>query len=136
MKNSIVVKIPFNFRGEFFEPKSRINLEEWVHQEGGAPYEWVEHVAVENGIGGYSYELEVMESSELLFESPTGLAIPFYDSETEQFDFEGFKQHWQASQAQAALDLIHQTVFAEPLNTESKIYQAMIQAYQAGQDAG
>lgn len=135
MKNSIVVKIPFSYKGQLFEPKSRINLEEWLSHEGRMPFDWVEQVAAENGIGGYSYELEVMESSELLFESPTGLAIPFYDETTGHFDFDGFKQHWYQNQTVSVLADIHQSVFAEPVDTDSKIYQAMLQAYQAGQDA-
>jgi len=134
MKNSIVVKIPFSYKGQFFEPKRRIDLDEWVTQETPVPMEWVKQVAAENGIGSYSYELEVMESSELLFESPTGLAIPFFDEVTGHFDFEGFKQHWQQHQSLSMLADIHQSVFGAPLDTDSKVYQAMLQAYQAGQD--
>lgn len=135
MKNSIVVRIPFNFKGQLFEPKSRIDLDDWVQREAGETFDWIKQVAVENGIGSYSYELEVMESSEFLYESPTGLAIQFFDAEAETFNFEGFTQSWWQHQALSVLEGIHQSVFGESIDTESKLYQAMLQAYQAGQQA-
>lgn len=135
MKNSIVIKIPFGFKGELYEPKSRIDLDLWMRREHADFDKLIRQVAYENGIGSYSYELEVMESSEALYESPTGLAKPFWDEETEHFDFEGFMMHWQEMQAQAALNDIHQTVFGETLDVKSPTYQAMLKAYWAGQKA-
>ena len=135
VKNSIVVRIPFDFKGVRFDPNSRIDLDKWMRREQGDFEKLVKQIAYENGIGSYSYEFEMMESSEFLYDSPTGLAIQFFDAETEAFDFERFTQAWQQHQALSVLEGIHQSVFGESINTESKLYQAMLQAYQAGQQA-
>lgn len=134
MTNSIVVKIPFDFKGESFEPKAVLDLDDWARRN---EEDWsaaiVRTVAHENGIGVYSYELEVMEVSEMLFESPTGLAQSFYLPQTQGFDFDGFQKQWHSDRVFAVLEQIAQTHLQQPLEADSALHKALMAAFSAGQ---
>lgn len=135
MKNSIVAKIPFHFKGQAFEPSSRIDLEDWAKRGDDTLPDLVKIIAQENQIGSYSYELEVMEVSEIVFESPTGNAEQFWNQEMSTFDFNGFKQHWMAEQAFAQLNQISKDVLGASLEENSKTHQALMQAFLAGKNS-
>jgi len=135
LKNSIVAKIPFHFKGQAFEPASRIDLDDWARRGHEELPDLVKMIAQENQIGSYSYELEVMEVSEVLFELPTGMAEQFWDSETSSFDFKRFKQSWMAEQSFAQLNQISKQVLGGALEENSKMHQALMQAFLAGKDS-
>lgn len=135
MKNSIVAKIPFHFKGQAFEPSSRIDLDDWAKRGEETLPDLVKIIAQENQIGSYSYELEVMEVSEIEFESPTGRAEKFWDPEIGTFDFNGFKQYWLAEQAFTQLNQISENILGASLEENSKIHQALMQAFLAGKDS-
>lgn len=135
MKNSIVAKIPFHFKGELFEPASRIDLDDWARRGDEALPDLVKMIAQENHIGSYSYELEVMEVSDIVFESPTGSAERFWEPETKAFDFKRFKQSWLAEQSFAQLNQISEQIFGVALEENSKMHQALMQAFLAGKDS-
>nr|AIM47438.1 hypothetical protein [uncultured bacterium] len=135
MKNSIVAKIPFHFKGQAFEPSSRIDLDDWTKRGEETLPDLVKIIAQENQIGSYSYELEVMEVSEIEFESPTGRAEKFWDPEIGTFDFNGFKQYWLAEQAFTQLNQISENILGASLEENSKMHQALMQAFLAGKDS-
>ena len=132
MKNSVVAKIPFHFKGQAFEPSSRIDLDDWAKRGDETLPDLVKIIAQENQIGSYSYELEVMEVSDILFEAPTGNAEQFWDQDTYSFDFKRFKEYWIAEQSFAQLNRISEQVFDAPLAENSKMHQALMQAFLAG----
>lgn len=134
MNSSIEVKIPFHFKGQLFEPASRLDLDDWAQRGTGEWPDLVKRVAQENGIGAYSYELEVMEVSEPVFTHPTGEAGAFLDAESGTFDFEGFRAHWLAQKAFERLAVIAESCLGVRLQPESDLHQALMQAFLAGRE--
>ncbi|WP_373019635.1 hypothetical protein [Thiomicrorhabdus sp.] len=135
MKNTIVVKIPFYFKGELQEPSTLFDLDDWVIRHENELPDFPSAIAKANNISAYSYELEVMEMSEILFEQPTGLAVEFFSEEDSSFDFEGFKQHWLADQSLDTLKQIAKHYLGEDLQTDSPLHQALMAAFIAGKNA-
>lgn len=134
MNNSITVTIPFFFKGVEHAPKTVFNLENWVTTSSGELPDFCQVIAQENGIGSYTYELEVMESSEVVFENPQGFAIAFYNDELKTFDFEGFKQFWLANQSFGILNDISQRFWGKNLALDSIEHQALVAAFMAGKN--
>ncbi|MDG6774173.1 hypothetical protein QCB45_07500 [Thiomicrorhabdus sp. ZW0627] len=135
MKNTIIVKIPFHFKGELQEPSTLFDLDDWVMRHENELPDFPVAVAKANNISSYSYELEVMEMSEVLFEQPTGIAADFYSEEDSSFDFEGFKQHWLAEQSFDTLKQIAKQYLGEDLQKNSPMHQALTAAYIAGKQS-
>lgn len=132
MNNSITVSIPFYFKGVEHAPSTQFNLENWVIKGDGELPDFCRVIAQENGIGSYSYELEVMESSDVVYQNPQGFAIPFFDETTQAFDFDGFKQFWIAHQAFGLLNGISQQFLGKDLVADSAEHQALVAAFVAG----
>ncbi|MDX1795878.1 MAG: hypothetical protein R3219_04050 [Hydrogenovibrio sp.] len=134
MKSTIVAKIPFNFKGQVFEPSAKLDLDDWARRSQGELPEFAEVIARENEISAYSYELEVMEMSEVVFESPTGLAVAFFDPHDQTFDFDGFKKQWQQQQSFDALNQISQEYLGKDLEQGSDLHQALVAALMLGKE--
>lgn len=132
MKNCIVAKIEFDFKGQHHAPSIEFDLDDWAEKSDGEIHNLVGHIAKMNGIGAYSYELEVMEMETVLFSSPQGFAVDFYDQSTQQFDFEAFYQKWHAERLFNQLDKICQATLKHPLEKDSDLFNALSQAYAAG----
>lgn len=134
-KASIVAKVPFHFRGELHEPSAVIDLEDWARRNLDNSSDLYGLVAEASGMNPYGYELEVMEVSEMVFESPTGRAVDFYDSENQLFDFDGFRQDWRLELSFQGLNRISEHYLSEPLVKGSEMHQALQAAYQLGQNS-
>ncbi|BBP44176.1 hypothetical protein [Thiosulfativibrio zosterae] len=134
MNNRITAKIPFYFKGVEHTPSTQLNLDDWAKRSQGELPDFCSVIAQENGIGSYSYELEVMESSEIVFEDPQGLAVQFYNETEQTFDFEGFKQFWLAQQSFGLLNTISQQFWGKDLVANSVEHQALMAAFVAGKN--
>lgn len=134
MKNSITVKIPFWFKGELFEPSLVFNLDDWAQRNEDGHPNFISSVAKANGIGSYSYELEVMESSEAVFENATGVAVAFLDAESQQFDFIGFKQRWISENYLAQLNSITEKHLNHALEAGSPLHNSLMDAFILGKN--
>jgi hypothetical protein len=133
--NSLVAKIPFSYRGELLEPSARINLDAWMEQGAQSLPDFVQIVARENHIGPYSYELEVMEVSDVLFDSPCGLANDFYNPDTQEFDFAGFAEQWLAERHFEQLTQITQACLDTQLEPGSALHKALMAAFALGRNS-
>lgn len=135
MKPTIVAKVPFHFRGELHEPSVVLDLNDWARKNLDEHADLYAMVAEASGMNPYGYELEVMEMSEMIFESPTGRAMDFYDSENQLFDFKGFKADWLIELTYDKLNRISQQFLSEPLVKGSDIHQALLAAFNLGKNA-
>lgn len=135
MKNSMTVKIPLWFKGELFEPSLQFNLDDWALRDEGELPNFTTSVAKANGIGNYSYELEVMESAEVVFENPTGLAIEFLNTKTQQFDFIGFKHRLLIERYREQLNNITLKHLNQPLEVDSPLHNALMDAFILGKNS-
>jgi len=134
-KNTINATIEFDFKGAHHAPFIEFDLDDWARKSEGQLPDFVNHIAKNNGIGTFSYELEVMETVPVTFSEPKGLAIDFLDKENQSFDFDGFYQAWQEAFVFEQLNAICQTTFKHSLDKESDLYQALSKAYFLGQKA-
>lgn len=130
MKNSIKITIPFSFKGEDYTPFFIIDLDRYFHQKH-RPEMLAHTVATENNIGNYSYEYEVLHSSEQHFSDATGLAEK-YLTET-SFDFIAYKLEQDQSQVLDTLQKIAKdTLSIDDLQNHPDLFQALKQALEAG----
>ena len=129
MKHSIILTIPFSFKGEIFRPSSIINLEVFCQKEFERNH-LCYRVATENNIDRYSYEYEVLEASEFYFSEATGLAKHHLSESC--FDLEGFKQSLKELKVLKILQIIaKQTLDVSNLEEHKKLKEALLQAYDA-----
>ena len=133
MKNSIKVTIPFSFKGVEHSPSSIIDLD--VFSQGEQTIDNVFHlVANENKIDSYSYEYEMLESAQVFFSEPTGIAVDFFSEN--YFDLEGFRKQLVQGDALLALQVIASDVLdIDDLDSHDDIKQALLKAYEAGKSA-
>lgn len=130
MKNSIVVTIPFSFKGEELAPSSIIDLDQFCEQ-GHSLTVLHHYVATENKIGQHSYEYEVIEASTLQFTDATGLAVNFCSNE--KFDLDAYKQHAEELQIMSVLETIASEVMGvDDLEQHADLKEALMRAYRKG----
>lgn len=133
MKDTIKITIPFSFKGEDHSPSSIIDLDIF-DQKKFTPETLAHMVATENKIGNYSYEYEVLQSSEQYFSEATGLAKKYLD-ET-HFNFIAYKIEINQLQALATLQQIAKdSLGINDLENHPDILLALQQALDAGRSS-
>ena len=134
MRNSITIGVEFDFKGKHFSPKTKLDLDKFL--QGNKDFEAF-YIALgeANGIGLYSYELEVMMSEELLFSEPVGVAEKFFHQG--EVDWEGLQEAWLQDFEFQKLDAIANNIFnVENLSEHPKLAIALQMAYDAGSAQG
>jgi len=133
VKNSIKISTQFDFRGHTYTPTLVLDLDTLARKENEIP-DYHLLLAQENGIDHYSYEYEVLESSELLFSDATGEASAFVDEGW--FDYPGFRQRWQMLQQLKALsDIARRVMGVADLEQQPELQAALLEAYRLGQES-
>lgn len=130
MRNSIKIRVDFDFQGQHFQPELVLNLDMFFQQEQSLEALFF-LLAEANGIGRYSYELEVMMSQTLDFSEPKGIAVQhFHDG---QVNWQTMYGDWLRDLEMRKLETIAYQFFSvENLNEHPKLIQALEQAYAAG----
>lgn len=130
VKNSIEVSAQFDFKGCSFRPQLVLDLDALLERRMDMP-DLHQMLATEHGIGLYSYEYEVLESTPLSFGNPTGLAAAFLDGD--QFDYAGFRERWLEEQQLQRLQVIaRRHLGVEDLSAEPALRAALLEAYRLG----
>lgn len=133
IQNTLTALINFSFQGENYQPKLEINLDALLtaEQDFSGLYK---QLAQANGIDTYSYLFEVMESCEIEFSNPSGLAVAFLGPEGE-FDLQGFKAAWKGESSPSLLELAQRHMKIADLDEVEGLEAALQAAYQAGQSS-
>lgn len=132
MSNTIEISAQFDFRGQTHTPRATLELDALL-ERGEAVPDFHQRLAIENGIDLYSYEYEVLESSELHFSAATGLALEFFHDGV--FDFEGFRRRWQHQRALQRLEQVAQRhLGVEDLAQDQALSAALLEAYRLGRE--
>ncbi len=130
MKNTITLTIPFSFKGEQYSPSTVIDLDQFCQHKPSLD-SLAHTVATENDIGNYTYEYEVLLSSEYHFSDATGLAKKFLTDNN--FDFESYRQALEETQTMATLqNIAKNNLGIENLEDHQDLLHALKQALEAG----
>lgn len=133
MDNSIEISAQFDFRGETFRPTMTLDLNH-VMETGMELPDYHHMLAIENGISLYSYEYEVLESSELMFSGAKGLAGDFLQQG--RFDFQGFRQCWLEHRELSALQALAQRhLGVDDLSQQPALQEALLEAFRLGKES-
>jgi len=130
VNNTIVASIVFSFQGETHGPGITLDLDAIMHTHGYIP-DLHGSIATANNIDTYSYLFEVMESQEIEFTQPTGLAE--HCCVEGVFDAEEFARLWHRQQALSVLGPIAKRhLDIDALEQHPALQAALIAAFDAG----
>lgn len=122
--------VAFDFKGASHRPAIMVDLDSMMEQQGSMPNLYP-LLAKENGIGLYSYELEVMESLPLQVAHAEGLAAKFVEDGV--FDQQGFELAWKSQYHRDAVIAVAQQHMAFDPEQETALVDALMAAFQLGQ---
>lgn len=133
MKDSVVARVEFSFRGQDYELESTLDLREVMAKYLELPT-FHRVLATLHGIDTYSYLYEVMLEEPVQLSNPQGLAVEFLHAG--EFDIAGYAARLGESESLDALRVIASTEMGvENLDAEPKLKAALMRAYQLGQEA-
>jgi hypothetical protein len=128
--HTIDARIPFSFKGESHAPGMAIDLGELLAGADTLP-DFYSLIANHNGIDTYSYLYEVMESHEIEFQNPQGLAQACFSDG--HFDGQQFERLWAEQQELSVIkEIARRHLGLEDLEKEPKLKEALLAAYKAG----
>lgn len=132
MKNTVILTIPFSFKGKDFTPSIKVDLDDFC--KTSQSMEALCHVvATENNIGNYSYEYEVLQSSELHFSDATGIAKNYLSNG--KFNLAGYKKDLSNIEILNTLQNIAKEVMGiEKLEDHKTLQLALQKAFEAGKE--
>ena len=130
--HTIDAKIVFSFQGETHSPSMALDLGELLAHANELPNIYV-LLAKHNNIDTYSYLYDVMESYDIEFSNPQGLAQDCFDNG--HFDSQCFEQCWAEHKHLTIVEEIaHQHLGVEDLDEQPRLKAALFAAYKAGQE--
>ena len=130
MTNRIDASIEFSFQGKGYSPTATIDLDIIMAKSGSLP-DLHRTLALQHKIDTYSYLYEAMESYDIHYSNPTGLAEQCLHNG--QFDLAAFEQLWREEHETRALaDIAQNHLGITDLAAEPKIKQALLEAYRLG----
>jgi hypothetical protein len=128
--NTIRARLAFSFKAETYQFDSTIDLDRCLGDAGEEP-NFHRLLAREAGIDPYSYLHEALESYEIEFSDPTGIAaLSCHDG---RFDWAQFEQHRREDQGvQVVRAIAEQTMGVSDLDQLADLKAALLAAYRAG----
>ena len=132
MKNSVIARVEFYFKGEKYTPSLEIDLDELMSRNGSLNN--LHHsIATANNIDAYSYEYEMMLAEEISFEQAEGMVAEFIVDG--QLDLDSFGVKWSEIQVlEKVRTIAERCVGVKDLETKPKLKAALITAYLAGME--
>lgn len=133
MENSVDAHIYFSFKGESYDLKTAIDLDDLIEKTDTLPN--IHRIlAKQNNIDTYSYLYEVMESHEVTYDNAIGIAVTCINGNL--FDMEKFRQLWQEQKEINIVQTIaKQYLNIEDLNQQSDIKSALLEAFRQGKNS-
>lgn len=133
MPSTIRARLAFSFKAETRELEVAIDLDRLLADSGTAP-DFHQLLALANGIDPCSYLYEAIESYDIEFAEPTGLAVEYCDDG--HFDWPGFAERWRTDADLRAIRTIAAGILgAGALNGQPALEAALLAAYRAGKAA-
>ena len=135
MANTLRARLAFSFKGKDILLETRIDLDQCLADVAidAAPnfHQWL---ARAGNVDPCSYQYEVLESEEIEFDQPTGLAISCCADG--RFDWQSFVHlRREARDLEAVRAVALQTLGIDNLDAEGRLKAALLAAYRAGRDS-
>jgi hypothetical protein len=132
--NTVRARLAVSFRAEMYELDSTIDLDGSFGETGEEPNFHL-LLARAGGIDPYSYLYEVLESHEIEFSDPTGLAT--LSCRDGRFDWLQFERHRREDHGvQVVRAIAEQTMGVRDLDQHADLKAALLAAYWAGKGEG
>jgi hypothetical protein len=132
--NTVRASVEFSFKGEDYQLEATLDLGRYVTESGEMP-NFHRTLAKEGGIDAYSYLYEALESYDIVFSDPTGLAARSCHDGC--LDWRQFEQDWREEQDSAVIRAIAaQTLGEVHLDEAPNLKAALLAAYRAGKACG
>lgn len=127
--NSIDVSVDFSFQGTHYTPVITIDLDIFIQQK--EPTSFHRLIANQHHIDSYSYLYEVLESSDIFYRNPQGLAIEH--TKNDLFDLDGYvKQSNENNIVEALLQIAEQEMNIADFTNNQSLKNALLRAYRLG----
>ena len=128
--NTIRARLAFSFKAENYELDTILALDRCVGEIGEEPNFHL-LLARTRGIDPYSYLYEVLESHEIVFSDPTGVAAQ--SCRDGGFDWPRFERDWREElDLQAIRVIAEERMGVRDLDGRSDLKAALLAAYRAG----
>ena len=132
--NTLRARLDFSFKGETYEFDTAIDLDRCSAEPGEAPNFHL-LLAKESGIDPYSYLYEVLESHDIAFSDPTGVAVMCCrDGIFDWSQFERLRQ--EEADMEVVRAIAERTLGVDDLYARADLKAAMLAALLAAYRAG
>lgn len=126
--NTIRARLAFSFKGEDIALETIIDLDRCDGEDTPNFHQWL---ARAGNIDPYSYQYEVLESEEIAFDQPTGLAVACCAEGS--FDWPAFANlRRDAGDLEVVRAVARQTLGSDNLDADARLKAALLAAYRAG----
>ena len=127
--NSIDVRVDFSFQGKHYTPEITIDLDVFIQQK--EPTSFHRLIANEHQIDCYSYLYEVMETSNIFYRHPQGMAIAHMQDE--YFDIQSYAVQWEEEKLiEQLLQIAEKEMNIADFTDNQSLKNALLQAYRLG----
>lgn len=131
--NTVRARAAFSFKGETYDLAATIDLDQCLGAAGEEP-DFHPLLARAHGIDPYSYLYEVLESHEIEFSEPTGLAA--HCCSDGRFDWQEFeRRRHEESDLRVLREIAARTMGIADLDDQADLKTALLAAYRAGRSA-
>jgi len=128
--NTVRARLAFSFKAETYELDATLDLDRYL-EETAEPPDFHLFLARAAGIDPYSYLYEVLESHDIEFSEPTGIAA--LCCRDGRFDWSLFEERYREEQVMRVLRTIaERTLAVRDLDRRPDLVAALRAAYRAG----
>ena len=130
MSNYITASIEFYFKGQHFTASIELDMNQYMQTTGRLP-DLYPLLARAINLDLYSYEYEMMQAEEILYNNAKGLIAEHVNEGS--FDFDSFEAEWVEVQMLDKLqDIAQRNLSVDDIRQQPDLKNALLEAYQLG----
>ena len=127
--NSIDVNVDFSFQGKHYTPVITIDLDNYIQQKEQSSLHRL--IADHHEIDCYSYLYEMMESIDIFYRNPQGLAVNH--TKDGYFDIDSYRLQWEDEKIiEQLLHIAQDEMDITDFDNNKSLINALLKAYKLG----
>jgi len=131
MSNHITASVEFYFKGEKIASSIELDVDPHMQATGQLP-DLYPLLARAIDLGLYSYEYEMMQAEEILYNNAKGLIAEHVNDGT--LDFDSFEAQWVEAQMLDKLqDIAQRNLSVDDIHQQPELKNALLEAYRLGE---